>query len=284
MSSTAGARTEGYWATLGFEKASVDFCEGNFEQSYYVAEPVNTLSSVPFVLLGLFGLLSANFARGAKRGGWEHAAFAGSYALIAAIGIGSMALHATLIAPGQASDEVPMIFMNQILVFIICNLRASSTLPPWQPRIFGAVGVGTVAIYARYRAFYTSFLAVYITSFVCIIIPACARLAFQPRQDPLGERARTSLLRPLFIYAVTSAVVPGTVAWVVEFNYCKWVSRVLGPAFLHPLWHTGAQLGAWLCIQFLSAARISACGQSPQLRWHWGLPITVYPPPNEITK
>ena len=279
---TAGARTDGYWATLGFEKASVDFCEPNFESSYYVAEPLNTLSSVPFILLGLFGLLSANFARGAPRGGWENAAFVWSYALTAAIGIGSMALHATLIAPGQTADELAMMFMNLLLVFIILELESgtASLLRPWLPRAFGAVGVGTVAIYARYRAFYTPFLVVYIASFVCIIIPACARLAFKPRKDPLGERARAKIIRPLFICAITSAVVPGAVAWVVEFNYCTVVSRVLGPAFLHPIWHSGAQLGAWLCIQFLSAARISACGQTPQLRWHWGLPITVYPPPS----
>ena len=208
---TAGARPDGYWATLGFEKASVDFCEANFESSYYVAEPLNTLSSVPFVVLGLLGLLSANVARGAPRGGWEHAAFAWSYALTAAIGIGSMALHATLIAPGQVVDELAMIFMNMVLVFIILEVESgtASLRRPWLPRAFGAVGVGTAAIYVRYRAFYTPFLVVYIFSFVGIIIPACARLAFTPRKDPLAERARARIIRPLFICAIVSAVVPG---------------------------------------------------------------------------
>ena len=217
----AGAGTGGYWATLGFETSSVDFCEGNFESSYYIAEPLNTLSSVPLVVLGVFGVLRGNAARRAPKGGWEHAAFAWSYALLAAVGSGSLALHATLIAPGQAADEVPMLLLNLVLLFIICELESGTAAlrRPWLPLAFSAVGVGAVAVYLRYRAFYSSFLTLYAISVLCVV-GGSARLALQPRTNSLGERARINLLRPLFISAITSYAVGGLIAWLLEFNYC----------------------------------------------------------------
>ena len=56
--STAGATASagGHWATLGLETFSMDCCEGNFESSCYIEEPMNTLRSVPSVVLGVFGV------------------------------------------------------------------------------------------------------------------------------------------------------------------------------------------------------------------------------------
>ena len=35
--------------------SSVDFCEPNYASSYYVAEPLNTFSALPYLFLGWHG-------------------------------------------------------------------------------------------------------------------------------------------------------------------------------------------------------------------------------------
>ena len=117
----------GYWETLGFSPSSVDFCEPNFERSAWVAEPWNAASSLPYVALGIFGVCVANPMRRAPAAhGWERPAFALAYLLTAVIGAGSVALHATMIAPGQAADEAPMLLLNAVLVFILCELGSGA--------------------------------------------------------------------------------------------------------------------------------------------------------------
>ena len=277
--SIVGAAPDGYWQTLGFEPSSVNFCEPDFESSFYVAEPWNSLSSLPYVALGVLGVVRANGARGAPAAhGWERAAFRWSYALTAVIGAGSVALHSTMIAPGQAADEAPMLLLNLVLVFILCELESGDAelRRPWLPVAFGATGVGAVAVYARYRAFYEAFMTLYLISIVCIVV-GCGRLAFRRRSDARWERARARFLRPLFVAAISSYALGGGVAWLVEFHLCDLVAAsALGPAFLHPLWHLGALGGTWLCIQLLSAARVASCGAEPRLRWLAGLPVLAY--------
>lgn len=267
----------GYWETLGFSPSSVDFCEPNFERSAWVAEPWNAASSLPYVALGLFGVCVANPMRRAPAAhGWERPAFALAYLLTAVIGAGSVALHATMIAPGQAADEAPMLLLNAVLVFILCELGsgAAALRRPWLPKAFAAASGAAVAVYARWRAFYEAFMTLYLLSIFCIVA-GCARLAFG---RAVGERTRRGLVKPLFFAAIGSYAVGGGTAWVVEFHFCALVREsVLGPAFLHPLWHVGALGGTWLCVQLLSAARVDACGEAPELRWRCGLPVAAYP-------
>lgn len=83
LPAAAGA---GFW---GETTATIDWCELNYERSFYVAEFWNTLSNLLFVLLGLYGL-----AQSAKQGfEWRfHACFIG----IMVTGIGSAMFHGTL--------------------------------------------------------------------------------------------------------------------------------------------------------------------------------------------
>lgn len=135
---------------LGYERASIDFCERNFEHSGWVAEPVNALSSLPLVVLGLYGVFGATGARRApaRTPAWEDRAFALAYGILAAVGVGSAALHATLTRVGQFCDEAPMLLLNLLFLFLLGELEAEHARPA-RARAFAALGVATVALYVR---------------------------------------------------------------------------------------------------------------------------------------
>ena len=90
----------GFW---GNATASVDWCEGNYVVSFYVAEFFNTLTSIPVALMGLFMLRQAMQG---KRGTPLHAAAF----IMMIIGMGSTLFHGTLLRGGQLLDELPMMW------------------------------------------------------------------------------------------------------------------------------------------------------------------------------
>lgn len=90
--------------------SSINFCEADFRDHPYVAEPSNTASSlmsyIPLALLGLLGPPSQVWRR---KGDFS---FAVAYLTLLAIGIGSTLLHAMLTATTQGGDELPMLWFT----------------------------------------------------------------------------------------------------------------------------------------------------------------------------
>lgn len=93
------AAAEGYWLP---HTSSVDFCEPNYNLTYYIAEPHNVWSSFYLVVLGAIGIYIGNPLH-------ERRVIA-QYVALSVVGLGSMALHATLHAAWQSADEVPMLW------------------------------------------------------------------------------------------------------------------------------------------------------------------------------
>ncbi|KAB5589483.1 Vesicle-associated membrane protein 7B [Ceratobasidium theobromae] len=86
--------------------------QDNYTHSAYVAEWYNTMSNIPFVLLGLFGAFSARHIPDPAR----HAAPSIG---VAVIGLGSAVFHATLKWHAQVLlDELPMIFLVSLMLYI----------------------------------------------------------------------------------------------------------------------------------------------------------------------
>jgi len=89
-----------YW---GPEDTSVHFCEKNYEQVWWAAEFFNTISSLFYVIVGIF-FLGSRLDRLGK-------------ALIG-VGIGAVILHMTMRYYGQWIDEIAMI--------VLCFLSAKA--------------------------------------------------------------------------------------------------------------------------------------------------------------
>ena len=97
--------------------SSINFCEEDFQHTAYIAEPVNTISSVtcyvPLALLGLYGPPSTQYYGKTKR-------FTIINYTLLAIGFGSTALHCLLTAHAQGGDELPMLWYTACATF--CSL------------------------------------------------------------------------------------------------------------------------------------------------------------------
>ncbi|EJT97010.1 alkaline phytoceramidase [Dacryopinax primogenitus] len=105
-----GQKTFGYW---GPHTSSIDWCEDNYVNLPYIAETWNTFSNIPYMLLGLHGVLLTQ--------GLPHRArFALLHAGVALIGVGSFIFHATLNWYAQVFlDELPMIYVSTLCLYVI---------------------------------------------------------------------------------------------------------------------------------------------------------------------
>ena len=76
--------------------SSVDWCEENYVQSEYIAEFVNSLSSLSMCYIGMYGMLNYNNV-------------ANLFAMLIMIGLSSFMFHSTLSEFGQMFDEISII-------------------------------------------------------------------------------------------------------------------------------------------------------------------------------
>ncbi|KAL2266574.1 hypothetical protein VTJ83DRAFT_5926 [Remersonia thermophila] len=98
---------EGFW---GEQTSTLNWCEEDYNISYYCAEVVNTLTNLVFMWLGLKGLRDV-ISFGHSR------VFILVFLGYMVVGLGSMAFHTTLKYEMQLADELPMIYTVCIMAF-----------------------------------------------------------------------------------------------------------------------------------------------------------------------
>ena len=102
-----GDETPGFW---GAKTASVNWCERDYVISFYVAEFANSLTSLCIVMSGIYGIYAH-----AKAVEFRYIA---AFISFIVVGLGSFAFHATLTRSMQLLDELPMVWINSIFIYI----------------------------------------------------------------------------------------------------------------------------------------------------------------------
>ena len=102
-----GDETQGFW---GAKTASVNWCERDYVVSFYVAEFANSMTSLCIVMSGIYGIYAH-----AKAVEFRYIAAFTSFIVV---GLGSFAFHATLTRSMQLLDELPMVWINSIFIYI----------------------------------------------------------------------------------------------------------------------------------------------------------------------
>src|SRR5579871_6918927 len=113
--------TAGFWGPV---TSSVDWCEANYAVTPYVAELWNTLSSLAMVAAGAAGLLHRKL---------PDARYRMAYALLALVGLGSIAFHASLRFELQMLDELPMLYVVLLIVDILAEPGPGRRYGRWFP-------------------------------------------------------------------------------------------------------------------------------------------------------
>ncbi|KAK4103129.1 aPHC-domain-containing protein [Parathielavia hyrcaniae] len=104
---------DGFW---GEQTSTLNWCEEDYNITFYVAEAVNTLTNVVFLWLGYTGLRDVL--------AYSHARiFILIYIGYMVVGMGSMAFHTTLKYEMQLADELPMIYTVCIMAYVTFSYR-----------------------------------------------------------------------------------------------------------------------------------------------------------------
>ncbi len=240
----------GFWGPV---TSSVDWCESNYVHSFYVAELFNTISSLAMVTMGALGF-------------WLHRRtlerrFLLAFALVALVGIGSVAFHGTLRFELQMLDELPMLYTVIVLVYALVEDEKQRKYGRWFPWALFAYGV--VATYlcaftrgqAQFLAFQLSFGSLELFS-----IYRAYRL-FRRSTDPVVRRL---FRRGIGLYAAA------LIAWFVDIRFCGFVSVTLprlgfANPELHAVWHVVVSLGLYLLILQIAYERQLVLGARPAL-------------------
>ncbi|KIO27981.1 hypothetical protein M407DRAFT_243175 [Tulasnella calospora MUT 4182] len=249
-----GQKTFGPW---GNHTSSLDWCEDNYTHSTHIAEFYNTLSNIPFILLGLWGMYTASKLNTPAK---LRIMFAQSF--ISIIGVGSFIFHGTLLWHAQVMlDELPMIWSGAVFMYLTlvggkehgsAGLKAAVAIVP----------VGVTWLYLRYP--YPVLHQVAYASIQAITIPGVMRLLKEiPTITASQARKRQECKSNLFKGIGTFLL--GFAIWNIDNILCEgltglrqgrgeWVNMLTQG---HAWWHLLTGIGASRIIMALTHLTLS---------------------------
>ncbi|KAI9176006.1 alkaline ceramidase ydc1 [Blastocladiella emersonii ATCC 22665] len=203
----------GVWGPV---TSSVDFCEHNYAVTYYLAEFFNSISNLFLVLAGIL-LLRMSRKLGLKR------RFDLAVGSLIVVGIGSFAFHATLLYGPQLLDELPMVYMSIMFVFIMVE----HVVTPYFAHFPLALFI-TAILYSAAHAYFRFIIPFYLTCGLCIVISAIYAL----RCAKTDARVRLCLGLCALWFTFSIGV------WIIDQEFCTAIEFLK----LHAVWHVGIAL------------------------------------------
>ena len=129
-------KTSGFW---GEQTATINWCEINYEVTYYIAEFWNTISNLVMILFPIYGIywsyVHTQYAFDVEtKENFKTRFFKIPYSVLFShlglmvVGLGSWMFHMTLLYPMQLLDEIPMVFGSGIIIYanydlILCSFK-----------------------------------------------------------------------------------------------------------------------------------------------------------------
>ena len=258
----------GFWGEV---TATVDWCEPNYEWSQYVAEPMNTVSNLSFVVMGLIGASHEYMQRSRK-------IFMYMYLTVASIGFGSMAFHGTLTLLGQEFDELPMVWF--ILGLIAVQMQDTVIIPSYK--------ITTTTLTILYAMIYSvchiyfRFVQVFQIHFALQIITMVITGFFQFRNIHYSEKngylEMDDKVKNVVTLTVTSLLI-GFAFWMIDYHGCEYFATMrknnvwhVNPHG-HVLWHLFMGYSAFCLV---CSFRVMDCLRSVKdfkVEYWYGLPL-----------
>jgi dihydroceramidase len=262
--------TNGYWEP---HSSSVDFCESNYLNTDWIAEPHNAWSS----LLGItgFGLLglwqTSAIAASAVKGPCQEWRVKLYFAILAITGLGSVFLHSTLHWFFQSSDELPMIYLMLAHLYACAEVDAAPSKPnyPWLAPLMLIIAVVNTITYLTFQHIYWFFLLTFISVSTLALIWTL-HLTFYTRYGNCDSRRISKTGTAIYVFA-------GITPWILDMLYCDSVvlpfaDNVLTGPFRgltpHIMWHFAAGYGGYCQAMNLVCCRFEAL-QIPVTFHYW---------------
>ncbi|BES92644.1 aHypothetical proteinC [Nesidiocoris tenuis] len=231
---------DGYW---GKPTSTIDWCENNYEFSYYIAEMTNTVSNLMMILPPIWGMIEVLNQKFERK-------FIYCYFLLLVVGLGSWAFHMTLLYEMQLFDELPMVWGTSVMVYCLTEVRKPQTTRP----------ISNVPLFFFLTSFCVFFTILYLywpqpvfqhTSYGILVFASFLL------EIHLIRVKNCRICRRLFIYS-TSIYLFGFFLWNMDKVFCRnlnslrsGIPKLLDPITqLHGWWHMMAGYGTYLQVLF----------------------------------
>jgi len=232
---------EPFWGPV---TSNVDWCEQNYKHTGFIAEYYNTISNLPLVCFGLFGMYN-NYKAG------YDARFIFAHFWVFVVGIGSTMFHMTLLYYYQLLDELPMILASLVFVFALVDMREDSKAPTQKLLLFVLVSYAILTSIVM-AMFTSSPLPMNVCYMVVVFFLIFRSLAtFIQSEDP---NIRRFLTLSLSMYAL------GTLCWVIEKSMC---GQFEFTRYLHAIWHLCAGFATYVFVDWMSYVQASKLLRCP---------------------
>ena len=236
----------GYW---GAPTSTLDWCETNYEVSYFIAEFWNTVSNISMIILPLYGIMECH------RHGLERI-FTLNYFLLLFTGIGSWMFHMTLMYEMQLLDELPMVWGASCMLYTL--YKTDLPLKSEGNKVGLAIFFYATALTVSYLVIQDP---VYYQILYGLLISANIILGVKKNYHICGETTGIIFFSGLLIYLL------GFALWNVDTLFCSAITSsrksrllkhgvlsILSPfTQLHGWWHILAGFAGYLqillCIQ-----------------------------------
>lgn len=183
---------------------------------------------------------------------------------VALVGIGSMLFHGTLTAWGQQMDELPMVW--HLLTAMDClNNNAIDSSGAKKRSYSGLLLVYAIIfsvghlILKTTTAFQIHFGVLIGTALIRMYTRFCNVDAGQNGQDIIALFVASGLC--------------GFAFWLLDYNYCDFVSRLPINPHGHMLWHIGMGYCAYSSVVMLKVFESAEAGKMVDIKYYFGLPF-----------
>jgi dihydroceramidase len=243
----------------GEPTSTIDWCEPNYKLTRFVAEPLNTISNLSFVLLGLFGAIHG-FREQAKR------SYIAMYIMLTAIGLGSMAFHGTLTYLGQQLDELPMVWLLLAAFFVVNNDAIGSAQ---HKKHVGAALVTWAALFSAGHIHYKT-TTTFQVHFALLLAAVLARVYHRFRDTNIGSQGR----QIIGLYVSTGLL--AFTCWLVDYHGCQWIGQYWPiPKWVpggHVWWHIFMGYSAYCGLVMLHVLEAGEKLKPIKIDYHFGIP------------
>lgn len=228
-SSAGQYQPTGLWA----QTATIDWCESNYELSYYVAEFWNTLSNLAFILPQLSQYMALSQCKSVEP------AFRRAFLSLALVGLGSFCFHMTLARPMQMFDETSMILVSLHGFYLLYIIR----VPQVNRRLLLTLLICYGLVFLSLYMFLVDWPIFHHTAFGLLVYASMAiGYGLKQQYGPHYKFWTVLIMQHL-----------GFTFWLIDKHYCDLLSQFREnhlPVFLRPalqfhaLWHLLMGLGS----------------------------------------
>ncbi|CAB4441314.1 unnamed protein product [Rhizophagus irregularis] len=246
--------TVGFWG----EPTSTDWCENNYEVSYYIAEFFNTLSSLCLICAGIFGSMMHSK-------GFDYR-FSLCFIAITFIGFGSILFHGTLIFPFEHFDGIPMIFYLLILFYSVNENKKERKFGNWFPITLFLWGLIFSILLIFLGEYYENrimklvefyiFQGSFFLMSICVYLHIIAIVINLKDEKGIGAL----MIRGSIIFLI------GYIGWNIDYHFCTEMNKILNPQ-LHAWWHVTASYSCYSLLLIAIFDRSKMLGKNPKIKW-----------------